>query len=425
MSTISCLNSDSVTNTIGTTTKQVMVYGFESAHYLFVGSSLRNTGGYEASLRVYDAFLGVRSPRYTETVEGYDIEYIPYVESDTLHQKTKRMCKTVVTILMLENYKREKRGLPLIPLLFCVDSNTIPAKQRLTPESLTTKDKGINALCTHAELRRLYKLCKEFEESPLRELQDIARIAKETLKPVRVEIQQRGEIRLVSVPPIWDHPGWKQAWENRMSIDPSGRKNKALAKGYLSWRKQILERVQAFNARNPHLMRRVSLGGSSPEVRLQGQEAIGPDFRLFAQSKVLKRAKKNRLRRSDRTLIVEEYARLQRTLFTIVSMTDQQMRNTFDGRTRILAQTLSLFASIEKAHCIKAYNQTDLTMWARICYKLKSFARNLFQGTVYVPLQHRPVSYEEIWLKVDRISRFICNEYNPKADSAVPSELWS
>jgi hypothetical protein len=237
------LDADSVTKIVGPDTNQIMVYGFGDSHYCEIISALQNKLLPNIS-HVYDHLLGRRM--YPKKAERSIFEYILNLPNEPC----RRTCKGAIVLLVLKNYKREKRGLPLIPLLFCVDATEISAEHKLTPESLTSKDPEKNDLYTHGELRRVYKLCKEFEGYSQPALQTVSRIAKQTFHPVKVERQESGTYRLVPVAAVWDQPEWKAAWDARMqSTPPLQRFKERLEKpAEWQWRRLVLERTKLFDS---------------------------------------------------------------------------------------------------------------------------------------------------------------------------------
>ena len=113
-----------------------MVYGFRHAKYERISQGHERAPGSPFS-KVFDYNFGnAEKPEYCVTLEGTAIEEFPADRGTT----TRHKCKAAVTNLVLENFKRQKLGHPLIPLLFCVESPDTPEKHKLTVQSLTTKE---------------------------------------------------------------------------------------------------------------------------------------------------------------------------------------------------------------------------------------------------------------------------------------------
>src|SRR5579883_2702248 len=125
--------------------RQVVVYGFSHCNYLQVMSAIYRTKSFD---RVYDAKLSDYRPEDRTTTENRVID--SFCSGNNF--------KATLVDIVFENFQRKKLGLPVIPVLFCVDidNNRYP----LTPEFLCKKGPHY---WTNSELRRAYKLCCEFD----------------------------------------------------------------------------------------------------------------------------------------------------------------------------------------------------------------------------------------------------------------------
>jgi hypothetical protein len=194
------LDFHSVKQIIGERNK-VMVYGWYDCHYIAITSALRKNPKMD---RVFSYAIEQRE------FEDRTIERIPY------HAKPKRSqhrsCKNGITNLLLENYKRVNEGLDIIPVIFCIDSddNTYTTDA----ESITSRIEDLNILNTNSELRRCYKLCCELESSEHEEFQEMALIAKEMFKFVKVA-QQGDKAVLLPMPPMWELPDLAKKFKKR------------------------------------------------------------------------------------------------------------------------------------------------------------------------------------------------------------------
>lgn len=239
------INYESAQRCIGQNAEQVMVYGFTHAKYDEIYGSLKAP---ESPIRkLFDwEFGNPKNPDRCVTLEGMTIEEFaidPVVSSEK--ETCSRVCKAAVTNLVLENFKRSKKGLPLIPLLFCIESPTTVEHHKLTVQSLTSKESKTNGLITHSELRRVYKLCKELERESDSLAQTLAHLAQSTLKMVRVEHQDGlGETFVMqSVLPVWEQSEWEEAWKKRIQQkSPEVRQKERQAKPHY-WKDQLLDRA--------------------------------------------------------------------------------------------------------------------------------------------------------------------------------------
>lgn len=179
----------------------VMTYGYGSCFYDQIKMSLQSQNTSHIK-KVFDYTIGSQrtNPFDLMTLDGKIIERLNYSFEDYYN-----VCKTGVTNFILENYKREKEGKPLMALLFSVDREGNPFL--FTGKSIADKNSEINSLITHSELRRCYKLCIE-------EHREIARIAKKTIKFVKINQKQNRAV-LEEIAPFWLHEGWEEAWKKR------------------------------------------------------------------------------------------------------------------------------------------------------------------------------------------------------------------
>lgn len=226
------LRFDSVTDLLSDkNAKEVMVYGFEHAHYG----------------KVHDALLSVFSPMNT-VLDWKEHEWgtteMKKISEQGKPEKagkgTNRVNKGTLVDLAFENLVRKRRGLPLIPLIFCMHSNTAPDSFAPTASSICSEGRF-----TNKELRRLYRMIVLFAESPLPELREIASVAKEMIHMARVDIQRDGSFRLVSTDFPWGDPSWKKAWEKRELEARNTRGAVAEEEKQTSWwRKSLVEEIQ-------------------------------------------------------------------------------------------------------------------------------------------------------------------------------------
>ena len=211
---------------------QVTVYGFHSARYKKVIRKLQLENS--PFKRVYDW-----SNITEKMAEGHMIERVP-VEQTAISkskQTITRTCKSGITELLLENYKRKKTGLPIIPLLFCVESDIF---HQYTPYSVSAKDEFVNNLITNSELRRIYKHCTEFAISDNLLFQELTEIAHDTVKFVSVHAP---DDTLSEVMPIWEDPEFRTVLDDRLSHSKKVRQEEAELK-QTKWREEFVSRAQ-------------------------------------------------------------------------------------------------------------------------------------------------------------------------------------
>lgn len=246
------LDPESVRSIIGKETKQVMVFGFASARYMHVIEHLD-----EAQHKIQKVFtyrIGEDIPHGTDqthTAEGTKI--IPVLREYGKNKAIARQCKTAISTLIVENYRRKKKGEPLIPLIFCVEysGKTEEAKEfKTTSHQLTSREEDFNQLITHSELRRAFKLCKQCEQSEDPELRELAQIARETFKFVRVEQEDHGRHRLTQVDPIWTADDWESSWQERLKTHNIKHLPESEKKQF-RWREQMVEMVREHNTADP------------------------------------------------------------------------------------------------------------------------------------------------------------------------------
>jgi hypothetical protein len=235
MNTIN-LNFDSV-KYICNDANQALVYGWKSCLYEEVANTLINQNSPIKKVFLHNISGFSASKEERTTLEGRVIEQIP-----TTLDSISRTCKTAITNLMLENYKRSQEKSPLIPLIFCYDikdNNFIT-----TPESITSRGRDSNKRITNKELRRCYKMCCELENDP--ELKAIAEVARESLKLAKLAGDGHAGYRMELLQPFWESPEWDAKWQERVATkrpaDPS--------KVHL-WREQLKSAVSSYNNQNP------------------------------------------------------------------------------------------------------------------------------------------------------------------------------
>lgn len=216
---------------------QVMIYGAQNCKYREVTSVLEDLAvGQNPPLRkVYNWVVGstVTSKKRRTTLEGRHMHVLSYEKASTHPRIHSRPCKTAITELVLENYKRIEEGRAIIPLLFCIDIDGID--KPISMESITTRDTKKNAYITLKELRRAYKLCQH--ENP-----KIRRAAEATLKFVKLKYQGNETYALEQISAPWAHSAEAdEMWAAREKSSLSKPKPREF-----NWRSQLDARVEEF-----------------------------------------------------------------------------------------------------------------------------------------------------------------------------------
>lgn len=178
------------------------------------------------------------------TVEGRKMNLIPYEPTDSPQKNIDRMCKTALTDIILENYKRQQEGLPLIPIVFCIDITDNPRPTSI--QKIASKEDGFNKQTTHKELRRALKLCTHPKEK-------IRTIALQTFKFVKV--WTHGDTAtLEQVPAPW------ASWESPDKMSPAfaacwaSRKANSVSEpkpANYNWRQQLEKQIAEYDRAPP------------------------------------------------------------------------------------------------------------------------------------------------------------------------------
>lgn len=235
---------------------QVMVYGWKHCAY---GDLMDELTSHPDSFveKVYSSDFG--SPLVSTTLEGHIVEkfnviqeFIGCLFGEAQKQILRSQCKSGLTYLLLENYKRHKENMEIIPVIFCVDcdANQFPP---FTAAGLSSKEDDLNYLITHCELRRVFKH-HELINSPHEELRDMGHIANKMYKFVKVTRSgpDRGHI-FQKLPALWDLPDVSQALQQRAAnamAKPQRAENKDDPFRSGQWTGQLLGAARRYNVTN-------------------------------------------------------------------------------------------------------------------------------------------------------------------------------
>lgn len=237
---------------------QAMVYGWDHCGYDFVTNYIASEA--ESDLfpiqRVFSFTAGdfASNADYCTTLEGRKFNVIKFdrteaeenpdhrnhiecilKELDTRHS-LQRQCKTAITNLVLENYKRNKEGLPPIPVFFIIDIDGNPKPLRI--DHMTSKDTRFNHQFTHKELRRAFKLCAHENAS-------IAKVACETFKFIKLKHlgENIWDAELTKAP--WADPEFADCWKQRKKLS-----NPSPYKSEFNWRNQLASEISRYEMRS-------------------------------------------------------------------------------------------------------------------------------------------------------------------------------
>lgn len=230
--------------------EEIMVYGWKHCHYDKVGEALDALIGapnYPIK-KVHSYRIGDPFDSTAKTIAGRRLNHLFFSGSEYLlqHQAPPpkvqkqvigRECKTAITNIVLENYKRKKEGKPLIPILFCIDIDGNPSPARF--DRLAAKHPKFNNQITYKELRRAYKLCTH--ENP-----SIREVALETFKFIKLTKNRDGGYAPKSIAAPWAHSLFSTMWDMRKMVSKSQPK-----KAYVNWREQLDERIKDYDKFNP------------------------------------------------------------------------------------------------------------------------------------------------------------------------------
>ena len=208
--------------------QQALVYGYTHCMYMQVSDALKRSS---PSRKIFDYKLGDRKtlPKRITTLEGRKIEQLDFGPEETRRSQF----KNGLVNLVLENYKREKEGLPLIPILFCTDIDHSPYP--VSAEIITSKNNEFNSLITHSELRRAYKLCYEFDDEAFK------KIALKSFRFIKLkEAANAPKYLLEQIKAPWDSPDWKNLWVSRKKTSQNSTKQ-------ISWKSQLQASIQSYN----------------------------------------------------------------------------------------------------------------------------------------------------------------------------------
>lgn len=213
--------------------RQAVFYGFNHCRYDELPQFFITNKIIDRAFKWFTFGMGFNSDK---TLEGRTIGVIT-------SKDLRLSCKSLITLVIIENYKRKKEGLDLIPIIFVVDIDNNPYP--MTVESVTTKEAYLNQKFTHCELRRCYRMIYDLPP----DLKEISTIAQASIKFVKVGnmIYDKTkpisliDVSLSEVQPIWNNPNWKKAWDERKAQSVQTRFK------YIDWRDEIRKSINDYD----------------------------------------------------------------------------------------------------------------------------------------------------------------------------------
>lgn len=215
--------------------ERIVVYGWGDCRYTQLMNDLRDR---------------IKKPSEDAGSQPQPLRYKPVTadKPEDLMKSSKRVWKTNLVNLVLENYVRKQEGKPLIPLLFVIESESPPEEgERYTSsKTVTSKDAPHNTRITNSEMRRLYKLCYELGDDELsEELQAVAREMVHFVKVVSNKAttdkgKAAGKFKVESVQPYWTSISWEREWKKRRADKAPESLNQSV------WIKQLKDHAKEY-----------------------------------------------------------------------------------------------------------------------------------------------------------------------------------
>lgn len=217
------LDAESVRAVCGSS-RQAMVYGFKASKYEEIGHWLCKKKS--PIKKLFDWSMGYRGTDSSviTTLEGRKIHQFSYKRSDSPHKTIGRQCKAALTNLVWENYQRRLKGLPVIPLVFCIDNDEKPGE--LDATLAKTDSNSVTLL----ELDRAFNLACIFDDEQIRAA------AEATFKFVKVAKTGKNSYRLETTEAPWANTERRKKFEAR-----------AIRIQQPLWSQELRETIRKFN----------------------------------------------------------------------------------------------------------------------------------------------------------------------------------
>lgn len=214
--------------------QQAMIYGPSNCNGGKIKSWLEMEKEKKCFKDVFDFFVGSCQGRAHITCENRKITKIQYQDEDDEDGESFmfEICKNALVNMVIENFKREELGLPIIPIIFVVDKDDSKLDVKKILNRLPKTDKrGGPTNITDAEIRRAFRLC--FDPNLA---EGIRRVAQKTFLFISLVTNKEDEpveytfsIRLAP----WDSAVWQNGWKNRAQQPKLPRQKE------FPWREQV------------------------------------------------------------------------------------------------------------------------------------------------------------------------------------------
>ncbi len=189
------INNKSVYAVCGELIEEAQIYGFKHCKYLEVQDALRK------SILVHDW--------------NFNFVYNQTTIKDS-YRSYMNMYKCGLVNMVIENYARQKKGLTIIPIIFCINyinscgENIFP----LTLENLLSKVKKTESgklmkdIITHKELLRCYKLCNDKDVN--KTIRDVANKSLKFVEVIENDSEKTSSIELIikKISAPWERQNW-------------------------------------------------------------------------------------------------------------------------------------------------------------------------------------------------------------------------
>jgi hypothetical protein len=189
--------------------QQAMIYGLKYCGELEIQTWLGEEQEKRRFKDIFNYSVGSNSEFHT-TFEKRKIDKIKNENNNTLE-----ICKNAQVNIVLENFKRKKIGLPIIPIVYVVDKDDFKLDINKILKRLPKKDKNDCYMnITDAEIRRAFRLC--FDPSLP---EDIRCLAQKTFIFISLKTNEKDDpvkytFSIRSAP--WNSKVWQNGWKKRV-----------------------------------------------------------------------------------------------------------------------------------------------------------------------------------------------------------------
>jgi len=193
--------------------QQAMIYGTAACGYMEISTWLENQQSQGYFKDVFNCFLGQQ-----ECEKEEDYVSLQHKTSDKRMIKrinhggeflSKCECKAGLVNMIIENVKRKRSGIPIVPVVFVVEKDTL----KLDVASIVNKKSPLSKGFTNSEIRRAYKLCFDSKLS-----EEIRIIAKESFLFISLatnKVSNSAKFKITIRPAPWESIELQTHWENR------------------------------------------------------------------------------------------------------------------------------------------------------------------------------------------------------------------